>query len=85
MSGVVKLAPVAVIQVGTVIDDGTAVTGEGPPVQVQVPLSKLAGCAFYDELMAKMPEFQAGYDASLQAPPPGDTPGPGPDGDATRS
>jgi hypothetical protein len=67
MSAVVKLAPVAILQIGTVIDDGSAVTGEGLPVQVQVPLAKLAGCAFYGELLAKLPEFQADYDASVSA------------------
>jgi hypothetical protein len=64
------LAPVVVIQIGTVVvDDASPLTTEGSPIQSQVPLGQLEGSAFYDELVAKLPEFQAAYDAAQQQHP----------------
>jgi hypothetical protein len=59
-----RLAPVVIVQIGTLIEDGTPVPKEGDPINGQVPLSKLTGCAFYEELMAKLPELEAQLIAS---------------------
>jgi hypothetical protein len=71
MTKTLQLAPVVLVQIGTIISDGSPITIEGTPIQSQVPLTKLAGCEFYDEVMAKLPEFQAQLDATEEPSAPG--------------
>lgn len=62
-----RLGPGVTIVVQTTVDSGDSLD-PGPTLNGQASWSDLKGCRFFDEMVAKLPELQAQWDAQAAVP-----------------